>query len=193
MERVHNELIQEAHDNGILKDVYDIITYYTDNTTHRPMIKAAFAQSYSFFTLLFIAETCIGTTLNGVALYNIIRLGLAKRDNLFVYMVAICAIGCFTSAVIIPLSLLVMLVQPWILGKITCYALSVFQSLPIHGTMMCAVSMAADRYRLIRYINLKRHCCPDTKTVSCEGNCPFILIATAGKLRNATRKFLKIS
>lgn len=150
MEPAHNELIKEAQEYGILKDVFDIILHYTDNTTHRPMIKAAFAHSYSFFTFLFTAEACIGTVLNGIAVYKIIRSGLAKRDNLFAYVLAICAIGLLTSAVIIPLSLVVMLIQPWILGKATCYVLPVLQSLPIHGTMMCAVSMTADRYRLIR-------------------------------------------
>lgn len=150
MDHQHNELIKEAHDIGILKDVFDIIMHYTDNTTHRPMIKAAFSHSYSFFTFLFTAEACMGTILNGIAVYKIIRLGLAKRDNLFAYLLAICALGLLTSSVIIPLSLVVMLVQPWILGRVTCYVLPVLQSLPIHGTMMCAVSMAAYWYRLIR-------------------------------------------
>ncbi|XP_037780045.1 orexin receptor type 1-like isoform X2 [Penaeus monodon] len=142
--------LRHLPDKMLAQIIHTIQTFPNETVDFsRPIVRRTLRGSYPLFITIYCLLALAGAVANSALLA---RLFLARHfysDPTCVYVMNLGVCNLLASLVLLPLSLVVLLLQNWVLGSVMCYLLPMLQDVPIHATMATFVVISADRHRKI--------------------------------------------
>ncbi|XP_063610777.1 neuropeptide Y receptor type 2-like [Penaeus indicus] len=150
MTSLTNSELRHLPDKMLAQIIHTIQTFPNETVDFsRPILRRTLRGSYPLFITIYCLLALAGAVANSSLLA---RLFLARHfysDPTCAYIMNLGVCNLLASLVLLPLSLVVLLLQNWVLGSVMCYLLPMLQDVPIHATMATFVVISADRHRRI--------------------------------------------
>ncbi|XP_034234014.1 neuropeptide Y receptor type 4-like, partial [Thrips palmi] len=114
----------------------------------KPVIKTTLESSYPVIVAMYALLVVSGAVLN-LGLLGLVLLRRLHHQNTMCLLANLALAHLVQCLAGIPITLTVMLVTNWVLGRFLCYFLPMLQDIPMHVSVLTFVIMAYDRYRFI--------------------------------------------
>merc|ERR1712025_272899 len=132
-----------------------VLTSLDTNTTMdlaRPHLREIFRNHYLLVFVIFLYSILIILGLLG----NLLLLIMLVRKRLYRDPIQCCVLSVVIACLIqllftLPLSIFVLIVHNWLLGKFFCYVLPMLQDLPSYAIMLSLLVLCIDRYKILRH------------------------------------------
>lgn len=143
-----------------IQPLMQLLASLDTNTTvdlARPHLRQIFRNQYLLIVVIFLYSLLIILGLLG----NLLLLIMLVRKRLYRDPIQCCVlsvvIACLLQLLLtLPLSLFVLLVHNWLLGKFFCFVLPMLQDLPSYAIMLSLLALSIDRYKILRQTSKKR-------------------------------------
>lgn len=126
--RLSREDLQAIGKTKWLEVIINFLSGFRNDTVDfsTPQLRPTVESSFVVFVVLYAVIVVSGVVLNALVLVRFAKTDL-YRKNTNRLLANICAANIVQCVFVIPLSLVVLLVQNWILGPVMCYVLPMMQ------------------------------------------------------------------
>lgn len=111
-----------------------------------PILKPIVSNVYPVFVLQYGLLILVGTVANVLLFHHVLRHRL-YRDVTHALFLNLLLSNCVQCLVVLPMTLTVLLVQNWVLGRFFCFFMPMLQDIPLHVCMLTHLLIAWDRLR----------------------------------------------